>query len=121
TVPRYIGRRNATQTECRDRRTPCSTSWGRKGEHQHDLEYRHRAHVKPGPRFFLLHRMSPLLAQSGHYATEFQCPLLGGKRTLRGHAPMSTFDPKRTLAGCPATASQLQNGINQGYSRAPTG
>jgi len=31
---------------------------------------------------FMLHRMSPLLAQSGHSATEFQCLLLGVKRTL---------------------------------------
>src|SRR5262249_31983315 len=30
----------------------------------------------------LLQCMSPLLAQSGHFATEFQCPLLGVKRTL---------------------------------------
>jgi hypothetical protein len=29
----------------------------------------------------LLQRMSPLLAQSGHGAIEFQCPLLGVKRT----------------------------------------
>jgi hypothetical protein len=26
--------------------------------------------------------MSPVLAQSGHHAAEFQCPLLGVKRTL---------------------------------------
>jgi hypothetical protein len=26
--------------------------------------------------------MSPLLAQSGHFAAEFRCPLLGVKRTL---------------------------------------
>src|SRR5262249_37103574 len=26
-----------------------------------------------------------------------QCPLLGVKRTSHGHAPMSAFDPKRTL------------------------
>jgi hypothetical protein len=26
--------------------------------------------------------MSPLLAQSGHHAAEFQCPLLGVKQTL---------------------------------------
>src|SRR5262249_55307721 len=41
-------------------------------------------------------RKCPLLAQSGHSVTEFQCPLLGVKRTSRGHAPMSAFDPKRT-------------------------
>src|SRR6516225_6139192 len=38
-----------------------------------------------------------LLAQSGHFATEFQCLLLGVKRTSRGHAPMSAYDPRRTL------------------------
>ena len=27
--------------------------------------------------------VGPLLAQSGHYAAEFQCPLLGVKRTWR--------------------------------------
>jgi hypothetical protein len=40
--------------------------------------------------------MSPLLAQSGHFTAEFQCPLLGVKRTLVGDAAMSAFDPKRT-------------------------
>jgi hypothetical protein len=30
---------------------------------------------------FMLHRMSPLLAQSGHPSTLNQCPLLGVKRT----------------------------------------
>ena len=40
----------------------------------------------------------PLLAQSGHSTTEFQCPLLGVKRTLIERAPMSAFDPKRTSA-----------------------
>ena len=33
-----------------------------------------------------------------HHATEFQCPLLGVKRTSGGGASMSAFDPKRTLA-----------------------
>jgi hypothetical protein len=36
------------------------------------------------------------LAQSGHFAIEFRCPLLGVKRTLVGDAAMSAFDPKRT-------------------------
>src|SRR5262249_12559033 len=36
------------------------------------------------------------MAQSGHSQTEFQCRLLGVKRTSRVHAPMSAFDPKRT-------------------------
>src|SRR5215470_5646943 len=40
----------------------------------------------------------PLLAQSGHPASDFQCPLLGVKRTLPKRPPMSAFDPKRTLA-----------------------
>ena len=34
-----------------------------------------------------------LLAQSGHSATEFQCPLLGVKRTSSRRRPMSAFDP----------------------------
>ena len=33
--------------------------------------------------------MSPLLAQSGHRATEFQCPLSGVKRTSLEHTLMS--------------------------------
>src|SRR6516165_2794724 len=45
---------------------------------------------------FMLHCMSPLLAQSGHFATEFQCPLLGVKRTWVAPSPMSAFDPKQT-------------------------
>jgi putative DNA primase/helicase len=36
-------------------------------------------------------------AQSGHFTTEFQCPLLGVKRTLVGDAAVSAFDPKRTF------------------------
>src|SRR5262249_21879883 len=35
--------------------------------------------------------MSPLLAQSGHFTTEFQCPLLGVKRTLSERASMSVI------------------------------
>src|SRR5215475_1838736 len=42
--------------------------------------------------------MSPLLAQSRHFATEFRCPLLGVKRTSVVPSPMSASDPKRTLA-----------------------
>jgi hypothetical protein len=38
----------------------------------------------------------PLLAQSGHSSIEFQCPLLGVKRTSAGINGMSAFDPKRT-------------------------
>src|SRR6516165_9180099 len=37
--------------------------------------------------------MSPLLAQSGHHDALNECPLSGVKRTLRGHALMSAFDP----------------------------
>ena len=40
-----------------------------------------------------------LLTQSGHSVTEFQCPLLGVKRTSQECAAMSAFDPKRT-SGC---------------------
>src|SRR5215469_3006566 len=46
----------------------------------------------------------PLLAQSGHSTTEFQCPLLGVKRTFLELVSMSAFDPKRTsadVATCP--------------------
>jgi len=38
------------------------------------------------------------LAQSGHFATEFQCPLLGVKRTLGN---------RRFLAGPPITAWKI--------------
>jgi hypothetical protein len=38
----------------------------------------------------------PLLADCGHFAADFQCPLLRVKQTLIGHAPISAFDPKRT-------------------------
>jgi hypothetical protein len=31
----------------------------------------------------LLHCMSPLVAKSGHFAAEFQCPVSGVKRTFR--------------------------------------
>jgi hypothetical protein len=43
--------------------------------------------------------MSLLLAQSGHFETEFQCLLLGAKRTSAAGYSMSAFDPKRTSAG----------------------
>jgi hypothetical protein len=36
------------------------------------------------------------MAQSGHCAAEFQCPLLGVKRTSGFHDVMSVFDPYRT-------------------------
>src|SRR6516164_3421801 len=36
----------------------------------------------------LIQFLCPLLAQSGHYATEFQCPLLGVKRTSPVHSSM---------------------------------
>src|SRR5262249_24513861 len=39
----------------------------------------------------------PLLALSGHGDRVQRCPLLGVKRTLLAGAPMSAFDPKRTL------------------------
>jgi CheY-like chemotaxis protein len=53
----------------------------------------------------LLRSISPLLAQSGHHATGFRCPLLGVKRTSEECAAMSAFDPKRTFAvrDCKAT------------------
>jgi hypothetical protein len=37
------------------------------------------------------------LAQSGHHSRSDLCPLSGVKRTSRGRAPMSAFDPKRTF------------------------
>ena len=44
-----------------------------------------RKFVSTSPsRSQLLHCICPLLAQSGHRAAEFQCPLLGVKRTLSG-------------------------------------
>src|SRR6516165_3659208 len=50
----------------------------------------------------------PLLAQSGHFATEFQCPLFGVKRTLIGSAAMSAFDPKQTLTPLLARPALLE-------------
>jgi hypothetical protein len=47
-------------------------------------------------RAFLLRRMSPFVAQSGHLFALRQCPLSGVKRTSAGHASMSAYDPKRT-------------------------
>jgi hypothetical protein len=44
-------------------------------------------------RAFLLHCMSPLLAQSGHPTVVRQCPLLEVKRTSMVGNPMSAFDP----------------------------
>src|SRR6516165_10366334 len=52
-------------------------------------------------------RQCLLLAQSGHYATEFQCPLLGVKRTSIGRCRMSAFDPKRTSLSSDLTTSSL--------------
>ncbi|MFZ2080454.1 MAG: hypothetical protein WAV38_28160, partial [Xanthobacteraceae bacterium] len=40
----------------------------------------------------------PLLAQSGHFTAESQCPLSGVKQTLQIRPVMSAFDPKRTSA-----------------------
>ena len=40
-----------------------------------------------GSDYQLLRCMSLRLAQSGHFATRFQCPLLGVKRTLRKLGP----------------------------------
>ena len=54
------------------------------------------SHV-PSSLQFMLHCMGLLLAQSGHPNTLNQCLLLGVKRTSRGRAPMSAFDPKWTL------------------------
>src|SRR6516164_5957035 len=51
--------------------------------------------LRPGASIYrLLHCTSLLVAQSEHFAAEFQCPLLGLKRTLIGRAPMSTSDQK---------------------------
>jgi hypothetical protein len=45
----------------------------------------------------------PLLALSGHTELHCTCPLLGVKRTLLLRVAMSANDPKRTLAGSPAS------------------
>jgi hypothetical protein len=37
----------------------------------------------------------PVLALSRHVRARSQCPLVGMKRTSRGHVAMSAFDPKR--------------------------
>src|SRR6516162_9569864 len=42
-------------------------------------------------------RFNKILARAQAFAAEFLCPLLGVKRTSIGGAPMSAFDPKRTL------------------------
>src|SRR6516165_10380701 len=55
----------------------------------------------------LLHRICPLLAQSGHRGSEFQCPLLGVKRTSLGHHRMSVNDPKRTSPSAVLSTSSL--------------
>src|SRR5262249_52052675 len=39
------------------------------------------------------------MAQSRHHDRAEPCPLSGVKRTLRGHAPMSAYDPSRTFVG----------------------
>jgi len=38
------------------------------------------------------------MALNGHANALSRCPLSGVKRTLRGDAPMSAFDPMRTFA-----------------------
>jgi hypothetical protein len=48
---------------------------------------------------FLLHCMSPLLAQSGHVESSSRCPLSGVKRTWLGERVRSAVDPKRTKVG----------------------
>src|SRR5262245_54530147 len=47
----------------------------------------------------LLHRICPLLAQSGHTEMSAVCPLSGVKRTEPKRDAMSAVDPKRTLRG----------------------
>jgi hypothetical protein len=46
-------------------------------------------------RFFLLHCMSPLLAQSRHGRVHCTCQLSGVKRTCLFASHMSAYDPKR--------------------------
>ena len=55
-------------------------------------------------------RQCPLLAQSGHHARRRECPLLGVKRTCRGHHRMSANDPKRTF-------DQLRQNPNEAVAR----
>ncbi len=49
----------------------------------------------------------PLLAKSGHLPDEFQCPLLGVKRTSLASPAMSVVDPNRTLLPRNSKASNL--------------
>src|SRR6516165_9596801 len=57
------------------------------------------APTKPATRrFFLPTRSRPHMAHSGHRAGEFQCPLLGAKRTSLRRATMSVIDPQETCA-----------------------
>jgi len=72
--------------------TPATDWRGRQGAQQtlgpHAFSARSRPHWSltyiRGPR-----RRCPLLAQSGHSATEFQCPLLGVKQTSAALSKMS--------------------------------
>src|SRR5262249_14472949 len=59
----------------------------------------------------------PLMAQSGHSSTEFQCPLLGVKRTSYGRAPMSAFDPKGTFSPIPLDANHCCNRLHLSLNR----
>src|SRR5262249_12951588 len=53
------------------------------------------------------HRSSVYLAQSGHHAAEFQCPLFGVKQTFLQLTSMSAFDPKRTSPSANVTTSNI--------------
>ena len=48
------------------------------------------------PEWFLLRRMSPLMARSGHARRVARCPLLEAKRTFPNDGVRSAYDPKRS-------------------------
>jgi hypothetical protein len=67
----------------------------------------------------MLRPRSPLLAQSGHLAAEFQCPLLGVKRTLRKPSKMSASDPTRKSGIEICCRAKVQQQINAPRIQAP--
>src|SRR6516165_7760493 len=55
-------------------------------------------------RFFLPTRSRPHMAQSGHPAAEFQCPLSEVKRTLDAHSGRTKYEGFGKADGCAARA-----------------
>jgi len=88
----------------------------------------HRASSLTGHRSGVHHVTTEclLLAQSGHSATEFQCPLLGVQRTSRKTPGMSANDPKRTfepsrLPPCSLTRNPISSIANPCCNRVLVG